>query len=236
MNRYSKSNGSIIEGRSTGIQVYMSQVYGWMTCGLLLTAFVAWYAANNPAILNLIFSSQIVFFGLIIVQLGLVFVISGMIHKLSGAMATSLFMLYSALTGLTISSIFVVYTQSSIASTFVITAGMFGAMSFYGYVTKRDLTGLGNMLFMGVIGILLASIVNIWLKSSALMWAVTYIGVVLFVGLTAYDTQKLKNMGEQLDSNDKEGFRKYSIVGALTLYIDFINLFLMLIRIVGNRR
>ncbi|ASX26427.1 Bax inhibitor-1/YccA family protein [Candidatus Williamhamiltonella defendens] len=236
MNRYSKSNGSIIEGRSTGIQAYMSQVYGWMTCGLLLTAFVAWYAANNPAILNLIFSSQIVFFGLIIVQLGLVFVISGMIHKLSGAMATSLFMLYSALTGLTISSIFVVYTQSSIASTFVITAGMFGAMSFYGYVTKRDLTGLGNMLFMGVIGILLASIVNIWLKSSALMWAVTYIGVVLFVGLTAYDTQKLKNMGEQLDSNDKEGFRKYSIVGALTLYIDFINLFLMLIRIIGNRR
>ena len=109
-------------------------------------------------------------------------------------------------------------------------------MSFYGYTTKRDLSGMGSMLFMGLIGIVLASIVNIWLKSTALMWAVTYIGVLVFVGLTAYDTQKLKNMGSQLDANDKDNFRKYSIVGALTLYLDFINLFLMLLRIFGNRR
>lgn len=236
MERYPRPNGSIVERTNTGIQTYMAQVYGWMSCGLLLTAFIAWYAANTPAIMNLIFSSQITFFGLVIVQLGLVFVISGMINRLSATLATSLFMLYSALTGLTTSSIFVVYTSSSIASTFVIAAGMFGAMSLYGYTTKRDLSGLGNMLFMGLIGIVLASVVNIWLKSSALMWAVTYIGVVLFVGLTAYDTQKLKNMGSQLDASDQDGFRKYTIVGALTLYLDFINLFLMLLRIFGNRR
>lgn len=207
-----------------------------MTCGLLLTAVVAWYAANTPAVMNFIFSSQITFFGLIIVQLGLVFVISGMVNRLSGSMATSLFMLYSALTGLTLSSILIMYTGASIASTFIICAGMFGAMSVYGYTTKRDLSGMGSMLFMGLIGIVLASIVNIWLKSPALMWAVTYIGVLVFVGLTAYDTQKLKNMGAQLDSNDRDNFRKYSIVGALTLYLDFINLFLMLLRIFGNRR
>ncbi|WP_145601255.1 Bax inhibitor-1/YccA family protein [Yersinia frederiksenii] len=236
MDRYPRSNGSIVERANSGIQAYMAQVYGWMTCGLLLTAVVAWYAANTPAVLSFIFSSQITFFGLIIVQLGLVFVISGMVNRLSGTMATSLFMLYSALTGLTISSIFIMYTSSSIASTFLIAAGMFGAMSFYGYTTKRDLSGMGSMLFMGLIGIVLASIVNIWLKSTALMWAVTYIGVLVFVGLTAYDTQKLKNMGAQLDANDKDGFRKYSIVGALTLYLDFINLFLMLLRIFGNRR
>ncbi|ELI8103398.1 Bax inhibitor-1/YccA family protein [Yersinia enterocolitica] len=236
MDRYPRSNGSIVERANSGIQAYMAQVYGWMTCGLLLTAVVAWYAANTPAVMNFIFSSQITFFGLIIVQLGLVFVISGMVNRLSGSMATSLFMLYSALTGLTLSSILIMYTGASIASTFIICAGMFGAMSVYGYTTKRDLSGMGSMLFMGLIGIVLASIVNIWLKSLALMWAVTYIGVLVFVGLTAYDTQKLKNMGAQLDSNDRDNFRKYSIVGALTLYLDFINLFLMLLRIFGNRR
>ncbi|CNE42451.1 Bax inhibitor-1/YccA family protein [Yersinia enterocolitica] len=236
MDRYPRSNGSIVERANSGIQAYMAQVYGWMTCGLLLTAVVAWYAANTPAVMNFIFSSQITFFGLIIVQLGLVFVISGMVNRLSGSMATSLFMLYSALTGLTLSSILIMYTGASIASTFIICAGMFGAMSVYGYTTKRDLSGMGSMLFMGLIGIVLASIVNIWLKSPALMWAVTYIGVLVFVGLTASDTQKLKNMGAQLDSNDRDNFRKYSIVGALTLYLDFINLFLMLLRIFGNRR
>ncbi|CAM3780010.1 MULTISPECIES: Bax inhibitor-1/YccA family protein [Serratia] len=235
MDRYPR-NGSIVERANSGIQAYMAQVYGWMTCGLLLTAFVSWYAAHTPAIINFIFSSQITFFGLIILQLGLVFVISGMVNRLSGTVATGLFMLYSALTGLTLSSIFIAYTYSSIASTFVVTAGMFGAMSLYGYTTKRDLSGFGSMLFMGLIGIVLASLVNIWLKSPALMWAITYIGVLVFVGLTAYDTQKLKAMGEQLNADDKDSFRKYAIVGALTLYLDFINLFLMLLRIFGNRR
>ncbi|MBW7983698.1 Bax inhibitor-1/YccA family protein [Enterobacillus tribolii] len=236
MDRFPRQGGSIVERANSGIQAYMAQVYGWMACGLILTAFVAWYAAHTPAILQFIFSSNITFFGLIIVQLGLVFVISGMVHKLSGGVATGLFMLYSALTGLTLSSIFIVYTYSSIASTFVVTAGMFGAMSLYGYTTKRDLSGIGSMLFMALIGLILASLVNLWLKSPALMWVITYAGVIIFVGLTAYDTQKLKNMGENLDANDRDSFRKYSIVGALTLYLDFINLFLMLLRIFGNRR
>ncbi|CAI8867166.1 Bax inhibitor-1 family protein [Kosakonia sp. YIM B13611] len=235
MDRFPRSD-SIVQQSRTGLQTYMAQVYGWMTCGLLLTAFVAWYAARSEAIMSFVFSSQITFFGLVIAQLAVVFVLSGLIHKLSAGLATTLFMLYSALTGLTISSILLVYTAQSIAATFVVTAGMFGAMSLYGYTTKRDLSGLGSMLFMGLIGILLASLVNFWLKSEALMWAVTYIGVVIFVGLTAYDTQKLKNIGQQIDVRDASQLRKSTILGALTLYLDFINLFLMLLRIFGNRR
>ncbi|MEI2265270.1 Bax inhibitor-1/YccA family protein [Erwinia sp. CGal63] len=236
MERYPRSNGSIVSNATTGLQAYMAQVYGWMTCGLLLTAFVAWFAANTPAVMQLVFSSRITFFGLIIAQLAVVFVLSGMVHKLSGAVATGLFMLYSALTGLTLASIFLLYTYSSIASTFVVTGGMFGVMSFWGYTTKRDLSKMGSILFMALIGIVLASLVNFWLKSPALMWAVTYIGVLVFVGLTAYDTQKLKNIGENINVDDKENLRRYSIMGALTLYLDFINLFLMLLRIFGNRR
>ena len=235
MDRY-PSNDSIVQQASTSLQTYMAQVYGWMTCGLLLTAFVSWFAARTPAVMELVFANRITFFGLIIAQLALVFVLSGMVHRLSGAVATALFMLYSALTGLTMASIFLVYTYSSIASTFFVTAGMFGAMSFYGYTTKRDLSRFGSLLFMALIGILLASLVNFWLKSPALMWAITYIGVVVFVGLTAYDTQRLKAIGENINVNYKENLRRASIMGALTLYLDFINLFLMLLRIFGNRR
>lgn len=222
MDRFPRSD-SIVQPRA-GLQTYMAQVYGWMTVGLLLTAFVAWYAANSAAVMELLFTNRVFLIGLIIAQLALVIVLSAMIQKLSAGVTTMLFMLYSALTGLTLSS------------TFVVTAGMFGAMSLYGYITKRDLSGFGNMLFMALIGIVLASLVNFWLKSEALMWAVTYIGVIVFVGLTAYDTQKLKNMGEQIDTRDTSNLRKYSILGALTLYLDFINLFLMLLRIFGNRR
>ncbi|MBS9426544.1 Bax inhibitor-1/YccA family protein [Photorhabdus akhurstii] len=236
MDRYPRSNGSIIQQAGTGLQTYMAQVYGWMTCGLLLTAFVAWYVSQNQDIVEYIFSNSVLFYGLIIAQFGLVFVLSGMINRMGASLATGLFMLYSALTGLTLSSIFVIYTIGSVASTFVVTAGMFGALSFYGYTTKRSLSGLGSFLFMGLIGIILASLINLWLKSAALTWAVTYIGVVIFAGLTAYDTQKLKEMGEDLDVNDKENLRKFSIVGALTLYLDFINMFLMLLRIFGDRR
>lgn len=234
MDRFPRSD-SIVQVRS-GLQTYMAQVYGWMTVGLLLTAFIAWFAANTPAVRMFIFSSQLVIIGLVIAQLALVFVLSRMIQRLSAGVMTTLFMLYSALTGLTLSSIFLVYTYSSIASTFVISGGMFGIMSLYGYTTKRDLSGFGNMLFMALIGIVLASLVNFWLKSEALMWVITYIGVIVFVGLTAYDTQKLKNIGEQIDTRDGSTLRKYAILGALTLYLDFINLFLMLLRIFGNRR
>lgn len=195
----------------------------------------AWLVPGT-ALQDFIFSSKITFYGLIIAQLGVVFFLSGMVSRISGAMATTLFMLYSVLTGLTLSSVFIVYTSASIASTFFITAGTFGAMSVYGYTTKRDLTKLGSLMVMGLIGILLASIVNIFLKSAPLYWAITYIGVIVFVGLTAYDTQKLKAIGEEVSMDDRENYRRYSIMGALTLYLDFINLFLMLLRILGDRR
>lgn len=236
MDRFERPEQTIVQQTRSGLQTFMAQVYGWMTCGLLLTAFIAWYAANTPAVMMFVFQSKFTFFGLVIAQLALVFILSGLVHKMSGALATTLFMLYSALTGLTMASIFLVYTSSSIASTFVVAGGMFGAMSLYGYTTKRDLSGVGNMLFMALIGIILASLVNFWLKSEALMWVVTYIGVIVFVGLTAYDTQKLKNIGQQIDVTHQDNLRKYSILGALTLYLDFINLFLMLLRIFGNRR
>lgn len=231
-----RRNGSIVEyGTSTGIQAFMAQVYGWMSCGLLLTAFTAWFV-NGSALQEAILSNSILFFGLIIAQLGLVFFLSGMVNKISGSLATTLFMLYSVLTGLTLSVVFMQYTGASIGSTFVVTAGTFGAMSVYGYTTKRDLTRLGSMMVMGLIGIVIASIVNIFLKSGPLYWAITYIGVIVFVALTAYDTQKLKAIGEQVSADDSENYRKYSIMGALTLYLDFINLFLMLLRILGDRR
>ncbi|AAZ40978.1 putative transport protein [Candidatus Blochmanniella pennsylvanica str. BPEN] len=236
MDQFPRFQNTASEQVNNAIQPYILQVFGWMSCGLLLTAFVAWYASRTPAILQLLFSNQIIFFSLIIGQLALVFVLSGMVTRLSGSLATTLFMLYSMLTGLTLSSVFILYTTSSISSAFVVTSGMFGAMTLYGYTTKRDLSSFGNLLFMALIGIVLASMVNLWLKNTALMWLITYIGVIIFVGLTAYDTQKLKSIGASLSIDNQDQFRKYSIIGALTLYLDFINLFLMIVRIFGNRR
>ncbi|WP_392551953.1 Bax inhibitor-1/YccA family protein [Orbus wheelerorum] len=243
MNNYSP-NSSIIEQSGSRVQTYMSHVYGWMTVGLALTGLVAWFASNNESVFRLLFSQDargywtlsVFSWILIAAQLGLVFVLSGMINRLSGSAATTIFMLYSALSGLTLSSIFLAYTASSIVSVFFITAGMFAALAFYGYTTKRDLSGLGRFLFMGLIGIVIASLVNIFMQSAPLMWAITYIGVFVFAGLTAYDTQKLKAFGEQLSTDDPNAFRRYAIFGALTLYLDFINLFLMLLRILGDRR
>lgn len=226
-------NGSIIEQTSSRIQTYMSQVYGWMAVGLLLTAFVAWFASTSYEFLILL---SRVMWVLLIAEIGLVFVISGMINRLSGAAATTLFMLYSVINGCTFSIYFIYYTSSSIASVFFITAGMFSALAFYGYTTKRDLSGFGSFLFMGLIGIVIASLVNLFLQSEPLMWAVTYIGVFVFAGLTAYDTQKLKQLGVNLSQNDQNMFRRYVILGALTLYLDFINLFIMLLRIFADRR
>lgn len=236
MDRFSRSNDSIVQRTGTGLQIFMAQVYGWMTVGLLLTAFVALYVASSATLIEMIFTNKIFFFGLIIAQLALVFILSGMVHKMSGALATTLFMLYSALTGVTISSVLIVYTYSSVASTFFICAAMFGALSVYGYTTKRSLTGMGSFLFMGLIGIIIASIVNIFMQSSMMSMVISYAGVLIFAGLTAYDTQKLKDMGSEINQEDKENMRRYSIMGALTLYLDFINLFLMLLRILGDRR
>ena len=227
------SNGLINEQAGSRVQTYMSHVYGWMTVGLLLTALVAWFASSNMALIQLLSKGMWV---LLIAELALVFVISGMINRLSGAAATTLFMLYSVLNGCTFSIYFKIYTSSSIASVFFITAGMFGALAFYGYTTKRDLSGFGRFLFMGLIGLVIASLVNMFTHSDPLMWAITYIGVFVFAGLTAYDTQKLKELGDGLPQDDQNIFRRYVILGALQLYLDFINLFIMLLRIFADRR
>ena len=227
------SNGLINEQAGSRVQTYMSHVYGWMTVGLLLTALVAWFASSNMALIELLSKGMWV---LLIAELALVFVISGMINRLSGAAATTLFMLYSVLNGCTFSIYFLVYTSSSIASVFFITAGMFAALAFYGYTTKRDLSSFGRFLFMGLIGLVIASLVNMFMHSEPLMWAVTYIGVFVFAGLTAYDTQKLKELGDGLPQDDQNIFRRYVILGALQLYLDFINLFIMLLRIFADRR
>ncbi|MDO9067234.1 MAG: Bax inhibitor-1/YccA family protein [Deltaproteobacteria bacterium] len=206
-------------------------MYGWMGAGLAITAFMALVTLSSPAILNAVLGNKLIFYGLIIGELALVFTLSGAINRLSAATATLIFIAYAALNGITMSVVFLAYTANSITSTFVITAGMFGAMSLYGSTTKRDLTSWGSFLFMGLIGIVIASIVNIFVGSSAVSWFVSGIGVIVFTGLTAYDTWKIKEMAAQ----GIEG-RKPAIIGALTLYLDFINLFLMLLRFTGNRR
>lgn len=207
------------------------QVYAWMGGGLAVTAIMALITLSSPAILEAVFGNKLVFYGLMIGELALVFTLSGAINKLSATTATLIFIVYSALNGVTLSVVVLAHTASSITSTFVISAGMFGAMSIYGFMTKRDLTSWGSFLFMGLIGVVIASIVNIFVGSSAVSWVISGIGVTVFTGLTAYDTWKIKEMAAQ----GIEG-RKPAILGALTLYLDFINLFLMLLRFTGNRR
>ena len=216
---------------------YVRSVYNWMGIGLALTGFIAYYVSTNEAMIRLIFGNAIVFFGLLIGQLALVFAISGMVQKMSAAAATFLFVTYSALTGVTLSFIFLVYARASIFSTFFICAGTFAACSIYGWTTKRDLTSLGGFLLMGLFGIIIATVVNMFIRSSGMSMLISYIGVFVFVGLTAYDTQKIKNMAlSQPAGLDGAVIRKGAILGALSLYLDFINLFLMLLRIFGQSR
>ena len=229
-----------ISTKQTQVQIrvndFIRSVYNWMAIGLALTGFVALYVASNPTLLNLIFRNQILFFGLIIGELALVFWISARIQRMQASTATALFVLYSALNGLTLSFIFIIYTRASIASTFFVCAATFVACSIYGWTTKRDLTSLGGFLMMGLIGIIIASLVNIFIRSSAMHMIISYIGVLVFVGLTAYDTQNLKAMAVSQPADAGAGvIRKGAILGALKLYLDFINLFLMLLRILGNR-
>lgn len=215
-------------------QSFFMQVYGWMTSGLLATGILAYYTTHSSFLLTMIFGNKLVFYGLLLVNLGIVFALSGSIRSLSSTAASFLFFTYSALNGLTLASIFLLYTQESIATVFFITAGTFGAMTAYGYLTKADLSKWGSILFMSLLGLVIASLVNLFLQSPTLMWALTYAGVLIFVGLTAYDTQRLKEMAYSL--NDEETVGKFAVLGALTLYLDFINLFLYLLRIFGKRR
>ena len=216
-------------------QRFMVRVYNWMTAGLAITGFMAFYVSNNETIMGIIFGNPFMPIVLIIVQIGLVFWLASRVMQMSVSQATGVFMLYAGLTGITFSFIFVVYTSASITSTFLVTAGTFGAMSLYGYTTKKDLTSWGSFLFMGLIGIIIASVVNMFMQSNMMHMIITYAGVLIFVGLTAYDTQKIKEMNilgnEGTDEDTKEAIR-----GALTLYLDFINLFLMLLRLMGDRR
>lgn len=215
--------------------IYMTRVYNWMALALFITGLMAYYAATSEQIRSLIFSSKFVFYGLIIGELLLVVYLSRSIQKISQSTAIFMFLLYAVLNGLTMSVIFMMYTTASIASTFYITAGTFGVMSLYGYYTKNDLTKLGNLAMMGLIGIIIASVVNIFFQNDMMGWIITYLGVAIFVGLTAYDTQKLKEIGAK-GFRDGESMEKIAIMGALTLYLDFINLFLFLLRIFGDRR
>ncbi len=218
------------------VNTFIRSVYNWMAVGLGITGAMAFYVANTPAMLNMVYGKPFIFFGLIIAELALVFTISARVQRMKASTASGLFVLYAALNGLTLSFIFIVYTKASITSTFVICAGTFLACSIYGMTTKRDLTSLGGFMAMGLIGIIIASVVNMFIRSSGMSMIISYIGVLVFVGLTAYDTQKLKTMAlTQPDGLEAGIIRKGAILGALTLYLDFINLFLMLLRILGNR-
>lgn len=215
---------------------FISKVYGWMSIALVVTGVIAMWAASTPSVRNFIFpgTTMIPFYVLIAAEFGAVIYLSARIHKMSAETAGVVFLLYAILNGLTLSMVFLIYTSSSIASTFLVTAATFGAMSAYGYLTKRDLTSIGNLAFMALIGLVIASVVNIFMQSELMYWVITYAGVLIFVALTAYDTQKIKRMASYEDSD--EDSKKKSILGALTLYLDFVNLFLYLLRFMGNRR
>jgi hypothetical protein len=216
-------------------QRFMVRVYNWMTTGLGITGLVAFMVANSPSAVELIFGNPILPIVLIVVQIGLVFWLAARVMQMSAQQAMGVFLLYAAVMGLSLSVIFLSYTTASITSTLLVTAGTFGAMSVYGYTTKKDLTSWGSFLFMGLIGLIIASVVNMFLQSAAMGWIISYAGVLIFVGLTAYDTQKIKEMNI-LGNEGSEEDTKEAIRGALTLYLDFINLFLMLLRIMGDRR
>jgi FtsH-binding integral membrane protein len=216
---------------------YVRSVYNWMGIGLALTGVMAYYVSTNESLLRLVFGNPLLLMVLIVAELGLVFAIAGMVNRMSAGTATALFVIYSGLNGVTLSSIFLVYAQASIVSTFFICAATFIACSLYGWTTKKDLTSLGGFMMMGLIGIVIASLVNLFIQSSSMSMIISYIGVFVFVGLTAYDTQKIKNMAMTQPANLDGGVvRKGAIVGALSLYLDFINLFLMLLSIFGQRR
>ncbi len=217
------------------VNAFIQNVYGWMTAALAVTGFVALAVSRSPEAQSFIFGSRFVFFGLIIGQLVLVMWLATRIMQLSAQTATAVFIGYSVLNGLTMSSIFLVYADATIAQAFFVTAGVFGIMTIYGFVTKTDLTRFGNLLGMALLGFIIASVVNLFLRSEGLYWIVTYAGVVIFTGLVAYDSQRIKEMARS-GADESPVAQNLAIMGALRLYLDFINLFLLLLRIMGRRR
>jgi FtsH-binding integral membrane protein len=215
------------------VGTFLRAVYGWMFAGLAITAVTASFIAASPSLVVSIATNRPVFWGLMIAQLGIVFVLSARVQRLAPSTASLLFIVYSALTGVTLSFVLLAFTGESVATTFLVTSGMFGALALYGTVTARNLQGFGQFLFMGLIGVVLASIVGIFWHSDALQFVISFIGVIVFTGLAAYDAQRLKTMALAMPAGQTGS---YAIVGALALYLDFINLFLFLLRFLGNRR
>ncbi|MCX6164554.1 MAG: Bax inhibitor-1/YccA family protein [Ignavibacteriae bacterium] len=217
------------------VRKFLLHVYNWMTMGLAVTGVVAFGVSFSDTLLRFIVMNPFIFYGLMVAQLIVVIAMSAAINKMPSVVAIGAFFLYAFLTGLTFSVIFLVYTSSSIAYTFIICAAMFGSVSVFGYITKMNLAGVGSFMMMGLFGLIIASVVNLFLQSSMLYWMISYVGVLIFVGLTAWDTQKIKRMAQATSFETEEG-KKYAIMGALTLYLDFINMFLLLLRIMGSRR
>lgn len=214
-------------------KTFFNRVFSWMTLGLLATGVTSLYVASSPALINFFLGNTIIFFGLIILQLFAVGMLAAKINSFSEQQASMIFLGYSILNGITLSGLFLMYTGASIALAFFITAGTFATMTIYGYTTKSDLSEVGQLMFMGLIGIIIASVINMFLKSEFMYWLISYAGVAIFIGLTAWDVQKLKLISQNAASEEEH--KKLAIFGALTLYLDFINLFILMLRIVGNR-
>src|SRR5829696_1005574 len=229
---WNESSYASADVRDVRVTAFLSKVYGWMFLGLLITSGTA-VVASSPLLIKTLILNRILFWILLFGQLGVVFYLSARVEKMAPATAAGLFILYSAMVGVTTSVILLVYTGASIVSTFVVTAGMFGALAVFGTVTKRSLAGVGQFMFMGLIGLILASVVNIFLFSDMLNFVISVIGVLVFTGLTAWDAQRLKHMAVALPDG-RVG--SYAVVGALSLYLDFINLFFFILRLMGGRR
>ncbi len=214
----------------------LRSVYVWMTLALVITGFVSMYVAQSYQLVSFIFGNRLALWGMLIAELAVVFYLSARINSISFTKATVMFIIYSILNGATLASIFLVYTMSSIASTFFVAAGTFGVMALYGYITKSDLTRIGNICLMALIGLIIATLVSMFWQNSMLQMIITYVGVILFVGLTAYDSQKIKRLLTADGIEVTEETQKIALLGALTLYLDFINLFLYLLRLLGDRK
>jgi FtsH-binding integral membrane protein len=233
MPSYERSDATLTGTRDADlVAAFLRGVYGWMCGGLAITAATAWSVASSPSIAAAIFSNRLIFWAIVIAQFGIVITLSARVQKLAGSTASALFIAYSALTGVTLSSVLLLYTGESVASTFVVAGGMFGALALYGTLTRRNLGAFGQFFFMGLIGLLLASVLGIFWHSDGLQFMISFVGVLVFSGLTVYDAQRLKALAFAGGGSTSA----YTVVGALALYLDFINLFLFLLRFLGGRR
>ena len=228
---------SVADSRVDLVNALFRRVYQWMAIGLILTAITAYGVASNGTLIRMFYGSSMPFFVVAIATLGLVFVLSGRIQRISAGVASALFVIYSVLNGLLCSGVLLLYAQESVYSAFFSTAGMFAVMSVYGLYTRRDLTSLGSFLYMGLFGLIISALVNLFVRSTMVEFVTSIVGILVFLGLTAFDTQMIRQMGEEIeDGEDGVMIRKVAILGALSLYLDFINIFLYLLRLFGKRR